>query len=556
MRLALLLVLALAFPATASAAGEIYSLVGSGTFNVRPSDGAFAGRTSTFDHDQVAALDDGGFLFSEALRIWRVDPQGVVRLVAGTGDDDRSGDGGPARQAGIGASALTVLPGGGFLIADDFGTRIRQIDANGVITTIAGGTDDAEGEGIPAQRADLLDVRAIAVFPDGSYVVNERSSRARRIGTNGLITTVAGNGKEFKTPPDLHGQPATSVPIDVEDLAAMPDGSLLIADGAAHRIDRVAPDGSITVAASRPGDPTFKPRLIAREPGGGFLVVAGREGRMRIWRVSPGGGMSMIAGAGPFTFTAASGLEQRLDGGDPLVADLREVDDIDVLPDGGVLFSEGITESLASNFGGALRYIAPPAPGLLAAAILRDRDRLLSSGGVSVALSRPATVTLTAAGRATTTALPAGPSRIPLALSGDRPVTVTLQADADGQHRFDRVRLYPSPWLSDETAALVAKGVRRTVLPTATSRDGGIGPCHRVSATRVDCQVYTDRRCRSVALVYSRGRLRWGTYGCRHRSPPRYRPLRRRDWKCRPGEDLCPPKLFGKVEPPALLPSS
>jgi hypothetical protein len=448
------------------------------------------------------------------------------------------------------------LPDGSILLADDYASRIRRIDASGVIATIAGGSDDAEGDGIPATRAELLGVRAIAVFADGSYVVNEHQYRARRIGVNGLIKTVAGNGEEVKAAPDLHGQPATSVPIDVEDLAALPDGSLLIADGVAHRVDRVAPDGSITVAASRPGDPTFKPRLVAAEPGGGFLIVTGREGRMRVWRAAADGSMSVIAGGGPFALTATPGLAQRLSGTDARGADLRFVRDIDALPDGGVLLSEGTGDPLPGNYGGLLRYIAPPAPGILAAAILRDRDRLLGSGGVSVSLSRPATVTLTAARRTTTTALGAGISRIPLALTGNRPRTVTLEADADGQRRFDTVRVYPSPWLSDDTAALVAYGVRRTALPAATPDNGGVSGCRRRTATQVDCLVYAERRCRNVAISYSGERLRWGTYACRHRSKPRFRPLRRRDWSCRATDDLCPPKLFGRVDQMTVLPSS
>lgn len=553
MRLALLLFLALAFPATASAAGEIYTLAGDGTIDPRPSDGAFAGQVGVFELSRVAALPDGGFLLTQGLRIWFVDPQGVMRAVAGDEFHGVSGDGGPARRAQISPTGLAALPDGGFLFGDDFGTRIRKVDANGVITTVAG-LGDAEGDGVPAQRAKLLGVRAIALFADGSYVINEFEQRARRIGANGLITTVAGNGKEVKTPPDLHGQPATSVPIDVEDLAALPDGGLLIADGAAHRVDRVAPDGSVTVAASRPGDPTFKPRLVAAEPGGGFLIVTGREGRMRVWRVTTDGGMSVIAGAGPFTLTAPAGLEQRLNGADALGADLRQVDDIDVLPDGGVLLSESTREP--RNAGGLVRYIAPPAPGVLAVAILRDRDRLLGSGGISVALSRPATVTLTVPGHTITTALPAGVSRIPVVLTGKRPRGVTLEADADGQRRFDWVNLYPSPWLPDETAALVAYHLRQAVLPTATYRNGGIEFCDRDGATRLDCEVSADRRCRRIALVYSAERLRWGSYSCRHRSQPRFRPLRRRDWGCRPGDDRCPPELFGKVEQAALLPSS
>src|SRR3954452_521370 len=114
------LVLALLVPVSAHAAGEIYTVAGNGTDLDSIRDGEPATRAGLFSSPAVAALPDGGFLVSTSDEVWRVRPDGRMHLVAG-GDRIRpSGDGGPALKGAFIPESLAVLPGGGFLIGDEF----------------------------------------------------------------------------------------------------------------------------------------------------------------------------------------------------------------------------------------------------------------------------------------------------------------------------------------------------------------------------------------------------------------------------------------------------
>jgi hypothetical protein len=136
-----------------------------------------------------------------------------------------------------------------------------------------------------------------------------------------------------------------------------------------------------------------------------------------------------------------------------------------------------------------------------------------------------------------------------------------VAVDAAGRRAFDRARVYPSPWLPDETAALVAVGVKAKVLPGPASEGSGLLRCARVSAVRVDCELVAGaggERCATAAISLAHGQLRWGAYGCDAPVPrrPASRTLRRRDWPCDRGDRSCPPLLFGKLDEAALVPSS
>ena len=165
---------------------------------------------------------------------------------------------------------------------------------------------------------------------------------------------------------------------------------------------RVLPDGTLAAAARLPGYRGGARRRARRR----LLRRHGARRPARVWRVAPDGTRAVIAGSGPFTFTAPAGLEQRLTGESALGARLGELGDVAVLPDGGVLVAEESGD--VDDIGGLVRYLAPAAPQTLAAAILRDRDRLISAHAVTVSLTVPATVTLRVAGRTVTRALPAG----------------------------------------------------------------------------------------------------------------------------------------------------
>jgi hypothetical protein len=532
----------------AAVAGAIFTLAGNGT-NTPIRDGAPAARSGMARDAPVAAMPDGGFLIGQDSRIWRVDSQGRIHAAAGTGSFGDSGDGGPALKAEIAVLHVAALPAGGFIFSDSDDGRVRMVGPDGVITTVAGG-GFADADGIAARKAILHDPGPIAGLPGGGFLVADNGVRVRRVGPDGRIVTVAGNGDDDLHPPVLHGQPATSVTIDAVGLAATPDGGFEIADYTGRRVERVSPAGAITVAAALP----FRPTAVAALPDGGFLVAD--FGHARVWRATADGSLTVIAGGGPFVPAAPLGLQQRLDGQSALGARLGRVADVAVAPDGGALVSAG--EGDIAESGGRVAYVAPDNPAILGAAVLRDRDRVLRRHGfVSVALTRPATVRLTL-DHATVAAEPgAGVTRIPLpARHVDRPQRVLLQAGTpDGRTAFDALRLFPPHWLPAETAELVAEGVRRRVLPHVARDAYGLADCRRVAAGRLDCPITAPGdRCAVATVAYSGGRLRWGARPCGTRRV-HLRRLRRRDWSCVSGDRLCPPALFGRLTEAALVPS-
>ena len=172
----------------------------------------------------------------------------VISTVAGDGDNANDGDGDPATEASTFATDVAVAPDGSFYIAA--GSRIRHVGLDGIISTFAGGgtPDDGMGDGGPATEAKLNSAGRIALGPDGSLYISERfEHRIRRIGPDGVITTIAGNGTAGYSG---DGGLATDAQLDdPEELAIGPDGSLYIADASNHAIRRVGPDGIITTFA-------------------------------------------------------------------------------------------------------------------------------------------------------------------------------------------------------------------------------------------------------------------------------------------------------------------
>jgi RHS repeat-associated protein len=205
-----------------------------------------------FQSSRGIAMGLDGSLYiadSDTARIHRVGPDGIITTVAGNGTFGSSGDGGPATQAQLFFPVgVAVGPDGSLYIAER-GSRIRRVGPNGIITTVAGtGVAGFSGDGGPASQAQLNDPWAVAVGPDGSlYIADMQARRVRRVGPNGIITTVAGNGT-FGSSGD--GGPATQAQFQqLEDIAVGPDSSLYITDYSSGRVRRVGPDGIITTVA-------------------------------------------------------------------------------------------------------------------------------------------------------------------------------------------------------------------------------------------------------------------------------------------------------------------
>ena len=124
---------------------------------------------------------------------------GIITTVAGTGEVGYSGDGGPGNQAMFREPNDCFLDGkGGLLIADIQDQRIRRLDlATGIVTTVAGnGEKERTGDGKPALEASFLGARAVCLDSKGNMYVAEREGNGvRKVDTNGLMSTIAGNGE-------------------------------------------------------------------------------------------------------------------------------------------------------------------------------------------------------------------------------------------------------------------------------------------------------------------------------------------------------------------------
>jgi RHS repeat-associated protein len=263
-------------------------------------DGGLAIQAELNDPDNVAVGSDGSLYITDSgnHRVRRVGPNGIITTVAGTGVQGFSGDNALAIQAQLNnPSGVVVAPDGSIYMTDTGNARVRRVGPDGIITTVAGtGVQDFGGDGGPATQAQLDDPSGIAVGPDGSlYIADRSNNRIRRIGPDGIITTVAGIGESGFTG---DGDPAIQAELnDPDNVAVGPDGSLYIADRDNNRVRRVGPEGIIATIAgngieSFGGDGGSATQASLGAPSGvavapdGSIYIGDRNNR-RVRRVGP-----------------------------------------------------------------------------------------------------------------------------------------------------------------------------------------------------------------------------------------------------------------------------
>ena len=108
---------------------------------------------------------------------------GVITRVAGTtGITGSGGDDGPATDAQLSTPvAVAVTPDGGFLIADANNQVVRKVSAGGVITRVAGtGTAGSGGDDGPATDAQLNQPFGVAVTADDGFLIADTYNRVVR----------------------------------------------------------------------------------------------------------------------------------------------------------------------------------------------------------------------------------------------------------------------------------------------------------------------------------------------------------------------------------------
>ncbi len=233
------------------------------------------------------------------------------------------GDGGPATNAYLYPSGLTVDAAGNLYIADTANNVIRMVGTNGVISTVAGTVNlglGYSGDGGPATSAQLKTPDGVVVDSAGNlYIADSGNEVIRKVTPDGVIMTFAGGG----SPPLLSvgdGGPATSASLGSPGgLAVDSGGNLYIADSGGNRVRQVTPDGIITTVAG--GAPPFNrnigdggpatsailnsPTSVAVDSSGDLYIAD--AGNNRIRQVSPSGVITTIAGGNSASFSGDGG---------------------------------------------------------------------------------------------------------------------------------------------------------------------------------------------------------------------------------------------------------
>ena len=184
------------------ATGIVTTVAGSGEAGYSGDGGPATQATMREPYSLQVDRDNGDIYIVDRLNaaVRKVDAAtGIITTVAGTGEQGYSGDGGPGHQATLREPNDCFLDGkGGLLIADIQDQRVRRLDlATGIVNTFAGnGEKERAGDGKPALEASIMGARAVCMDSKGNtYICEREGNGVRKVDTNGVMSTVAGNGE-------------------------------------------------------------------------------------------------------------------------------------------------------------------------------------------------------------------------------------------------------------------------------------------------------------------------------------------------------------------------
>lgn len=255
---------------------------------------------------------DGSILLADSYNhvIWRIDRDGYLTRFAGTGERGRGSEGVKALASTFASPCDVRLDSkGNVFVADVGNNRIRKITRDGLVTTVVGtGVPGYEGDGGPATKAQLNSPWGIALDTDDNLLIADSFNDViRKVGSDGIIHTIAGNGQEGF---DGDGGPARAAKFNTpQSLAIDATGRIYIGDEHNDAIRVIELDGTIRTLVGSKG-PGFSgdggpashaqiadPESLRVRKDGSVLISVRDNARLRI--ITPDGIINTLAGKGP-----------------------------------------------------------------------------------------------------------------------------------------------------------------------------------------------------------------------------------------------------------------
>jgi len=309
------------FATTALSADDIITTIaGNGTAGYSGDGGAAANAQITSPYG-IATDSNGNIYFAAHLnhRIRKVDNNGIISTIAGTGVYGHSGDGGLAVNAQMKYPlGVATDKSGNLYFADYDDGTIRKVNiSTGIISTVAGipGSAGYSGDGGPAINAKLYFPHGVNVDSVGNlYISDSWNYAVRKVdSTTGIITTIAGgkpgNSGDGGTATNAQLCSPESVVIDSNGNLYIAESSMYMSCGST-RIRKINSSGIISTVAgdcvggfSGDGGPAVnaqmnQPMGMALDSNGNLYIADYFNHRIR--KVDSSGNISTVAGSGNY----------------------------------------------------------------------------------------------------------------------------------------------------------------------------------------------------------------------------------------------------------------
>jgi len=261
------------------------------------------GANAAFTIPTGLSVDRAGNVYlvdSPSFTLRRVTPQGAVSTLAGTAGQAGFVDGAGKAARFNNPVATTLDAAGNLYVVDQFNHAIRRVTPDGIVTTIAGDGRPSYVDGT-GRAATFSGPVGIAIDAVGNLFVADAGNCAiRKIDPSANVTTYAGGAPGCGHADGFRTQARFGliVGIAVDSL-----GNLIVADGGAIR--KITPEGNVQTVAGEPDRGGYVDAqgasarfaaitAIATDSRGNVYV--GDTGNALVRKVTPDGTVTTVAG--------------------------------------------------------------------------------------------------------------------------------------------------------------------------------------------------------------------------------------------------------------------